>query len=388
MMSNTNHTIEGFQVKTTVSGDKIAVKTKRTLTPKQRKPKSERYTITTGGPSGPYYGGPSDELPDLPAIDTKPSAAERVAAMRASYHDHGEAFTSLFDAHALAVTDDCLDWKQRFAHALMLLSGTTENGDDGIELLDSICAAAARKVERKDRDVAKAVKDYRDAKAGDTETEIGRALLADAEDRVNDRRDAVERWDAIRQIAEKTYEAVSGNRWQDRSTGVAMADVGDTAQWERQLRLTELMKKFRVFVTGGNEPETIAKMRERLAETKAKVGERLHLLVGESDRGFDAEVRKWCEKNNVSYFVIPLADRNKPSRYFDRNRLVFDQLKPNGCLVLGGGGVQGNVIELSQRTKTKVAVEIPPTGWAVNGERGLHRVDERNRPLKPLRQPA
>jgi hypothetical protein len=369
-MSTNTKTPEGFRVKTlrSTSKAKAALKTKRV--------KSERYNIQIGGSAGAYYG---NDLPIGGEIDQtaaaealmKPTQAERVAALRASHNDGDTAATSLFEANAIAVTDDCLHWSTRMKHALLILAGTAENGDDGIELVDSICAATARKVERKDRDVVRASNEYRRAAESDTETEIGRNQLAEAEDRINDLRDAVERWDAMHQTATAIFETLSGRQWQDRTTGAAVADVTEAAKWEQQIRTMKLMQSTRIYMVGGN--DQTSQIKARLERLKQKVGDKLILFTGDGESGFEAATRKHAKDLGIECYGVPLADRNAKDRFFARNRYAFETLKPNGCIVLGGAGVQGNVIELAQRTKTPIDVMVPPAGWAKTADRGLHR---------------
>jgi hypothetical protein len=298
-------------------------------------------------------------------------AAEKMLAQKKRVPDLPDATdAAVRDAHEVIAEDKCLPRSHRLL-ALMHMIGSMYEETDAIEIIDMLCAGAARKIERKDKDMLKAVRELRQAREADRETEIGSASYQDAEDRAVSINAKIDLWREFGDTAKRAFVQTAQREWQDRTTGANVPDIGVAYEWEKQLRTLELMKRTRIAVFGGN--EGIPLLEKRLSQYKAKFGDKLALATGDAESGFEAHVRKWATKNGVFCVTVPLPDKFAASRFFDRNRIVFQSFKPDGVALMGGGGVQGNMIELAHKANLKVDAVVLPAGW-VKTEHGLRRM--------------
>jgi hypothetical protein len=338
-MAKNTLTAEGFQVNRTLG---IPVET-REITP------------------GAVYHAEAVDVDHSAAAEKmmQPSAAERAAAAKAETDVPFAAATALYEANLLLVAD-APSMEGKF-EAWLRACPMNEDGD---ELIDSICAATHRKVERKDRDLVKAMDAYRRARASDKETEIGRQQFGEAEDRVNELRDAIDRWEAMHKVACRVYEARACKQWQSRDR-MAIDKVLATdaaAQWERQYANSKLMQAKKIFVTGGGEGEP--HVDEYIAKVRAKVGDKLLVVVADSDSGFDGKVREACHKQGIEVFAVPFKDDKAKTRHFDRQRDIFNKMNLAGVAVMGGRGLQCEAVKLAKTGNIPLAVVIPPTAQA------------------------
>ena len=283
--------------------------------------------------------------------------------------------TSVFDAHMANIADDGQHYRDRVLAAVHVLASCLPTEQDGIELIDMLCAGAARKIERKDRDVARLAREYRSAVEADHVTEIGALALHDAEDRLNDMREQVDLWENLHTTFARAYEQTAMTQWQDRST-IAKDRVNATDQaaaWESQMRHFKLAKMTKIVVVGGNDVGR-EQVKARIEQAAAKVGgDKLAIVTGDGDSGFERMVRDLCDGLGILSIAVPLADRKAPDRYFRRNEAMFGTMHPQGAIVMAGGGVQGHIIELARKHSVAIDVPVCPKGWTRDGS-GLRKV--------------
>jgi hypothetical protein len=322
----------------------------------------------------PTFGGSVDHSEAAAKMLAKTSE-QKVVELRAMVEESGaHAYTGLFDAHFHNIEDGGLHYSERFLAALHVLASQMPTEQDAIELIDMVCAGAARKIERKDRDIAKLAREYQAARESDTVTEIGSLALSDAEERLNTAREQADMWQAVFRSATRAYEQTAYSQWQDRTTTprdrVNVTD--EAARWESAVRQHHLNSKVKVVIVGGNDVPA-SEVKQRIDRMVEKVGaDKLAILTGDSESGFERMVRDYANGLGTLAIAVPLADRQAKDRFFRRNE-SFMKYDPKGVVVMGGGGVQGHVIELARKANITVDVPTCPKGW-VRDNNGLRKI--------------
>lgn len=366
-MSSNTKTPEGFRVKNTVtltsnraiydaSGHKVGIKSNRT------------YTIPAAETSGTFesYGAQIDHSPEALALIRQKKIIPDLPNVTE---------TAIRDAHEVIAEDKCLPFDHRFKAALHLVASIFEE-KDAIEFMDMVCAGAHRKIERKDKDAAFHARKLQEAKGDDRETEIGSAQYGEQEDKVNKLRDDVDRWVDISECANTVYGQIDGNRWTPRLEAAPLADAGAAIMWEQQLRTMKLMQGYRVCLMGDTPHEAyLPKVIEQLKRKATELKKDLILITGDAATGFEPAVDSIGTKLGITVLRVPLPDRKVQgvTKFFKRNSQMFNELKPNAAVVFGGGGVQGNIIELARQDKIDVHAVVCPKGWTKDAG-GLRRI--------------
>lgn len=221
------------------------------------------------------------------------------------------------------------------------------------EMADALTSTFWRKANRFRSAFQRANADLADlarAWTGDDEIQITRRQ--ELEDKRDEASSVEARFELLFRVAEQVHANVTGSDWQppaSKGSPQRFAEVGAAAAAyiNGSVSGPAASATVRVFITGDGHTDDPAAIIATMDKLQAKHGT-MTVYTG-TGKGVEAGVRGICKSRNIACIAMaPNWDKFGKKAGFERNRAVFADAKPNGVVIIGGGGVQAHVLQMAE----------------------------------------
>jgi hypothetical protein len=277
-----------------------------------------------------------------------------------------------------ALADSTVGVADTFRHAMHLLDEGCVSKRMQRNILDAVCAAIQRQLNRTEQAMARETASASEPGAlppeleGVEQSRISDAVAEHAADIAALRHALDGATDAFSEIVGEPWVPASQTQ---RVYHPALALATEVALGNVRPAVPEA-KGFRVVVMGSPDAHDRQLVTEWLDRARAKYGDRLWLYTGDRAAGVDGTVADWARKNRVAIRQFGLDfNRHGNNAGFTRNKVMVAQ-NPDAVLAFGGKAQVGDLVGRAIREGIPTFAPIPPQGWTVGDD------------LRPVRQAA